>query len=71
MVKYKIEYSAANGQQLTCEGNLDLRFPDCLDAAMRDSFQQITQGKAVFGNPGVGCRGPYKINRFLIESVTH
>jgi hypothetical protein len=34
---------------------------------MRDPFHTITQGKAVFGQPGRGCNGPYEIRRVLIE----
>jgi len=37
--------------------------------AMKQAFQQLTDGKAVFGNPGVGCVGPYHITRMLLEVV--
>jgi hypothetical protein len=37
------------------------------DRAMRDAFTQLTQGKAVYGKPGVGCSGPYRVTRLLIE----
>ena len=37
--------------------------------ALRESFAQLTQGKAVFGNPGLGCQGPYRITRMLIEEL--
>jgi hypothetical protein len=34
---------------------------------MEASFRQLTGGKAVFGNPGIGCDGPYAVTRMLIE----
>lgn len=39
--------------------------------AMRRSFQQLTGGKAIFGSPGAGCRGPYSITSFRLEKVVH
>lgn len=65
-MKYTVVGTAAGDQTWTCEGTVTTTFPDCLEDAMRAAFQQLTQGKAVFGNPGVGCRGPYKITRFEI-----
>jgi hypothetical protein len=37
------------------------------NAVLKESFEQLTQGKAVFGEPGVGCKGPYTITKMLIE----
>lgn len=37
-------------------------------AARGQAFRKLTQGKAVYGSPGVGgCKGPYKINRVSME----
>jgi hypothetical protein len=41
------------------------------DMALRDAFFQLTQGKAVYGKPGIGCSGPYRIHRLIIEEVPH
>jgi hypothetical protein len=41
-------------------------FPQALDRALSESFQQLTQGKAVYGKPGVGCRGPYEIAKLTL-----
>jgi hypothetical protein len=35
---------------------------------MRALFAKLKAGKAVFGNPGIGCAGPYGVSRFLIEA---
>jgi len=29
----------------------------------------LTSGKAVFGSPGIGCQGPYKMRSLLIETT--
>lgn len=42
---------------------------EAFDVIMKDAFHQLTQGKAVFGHPGVGCKGPYRIRRFYFEEV--
>jgi len=34
--------------------------------AMQDGFRKLTQGEAVYGQPGVGCRGPYKVTNMTI-----
>jgi hypothetical protein len=62
--RYKVEGSAADGQTWTIEGNVSGELPDILTTAIHDSFGQLTGGKAVFGHPGLGCRGPYKVARF-------
>lgn len=42
-------------------------FRVALDDAMRASFDQLTNGEAVYGQPGLGCEGPYTVTRMLIE----
>jgi hypothetical protein len=36
---------------------------------MRRAFHKLTNGTAIFGQPGVGCKGPYTVTRMLIEQV--
>jgi len=38
---------------------------------MRESFDQLTHGKALYGMLGIGCKGPYDILRVLIEQMKH
>jgi len=69
---YEISGTAANDQTWKIIGTVDdpnNDLPAVFDRAMRESFLALTQGKAVFGNPGVGCAGPYGISRILIEQV--
>ena len=36
---------------------------------MRSSFMKLTRGQAVFGNPGIGCSGPYHVTKFTISET--
>jgi hypothetical protein len=65
---YVVAGTAAGGQTWEVEGEiageyeLDGGPPDLrrmMEQVGRQSFVQLTQGKAVFGHPGVGCIGPY------------
>lgn len=67
--EYTIEGTSAGGQTWKTTGRVSTDYPYCLEDAMRDSFFQLTHGKAVFGQPGVGCSGPYKISRFELVTV--
>jgi hypothetical protein len=64
---YTIEGTAANGQEWHVNGEVHIEtegaFPDALTAAQREAFLKLTQGKAVYGKPGLGCHGPYKITK--------
>jgi hypothetical protein len=62
----------AEGQTWTTTGEIEtgaLEFHNALTQVMRQSFQQLTKGNAIFGQPGVGCRGPYAITRYALEAV--
>lgn len=70
--KFKIEGSAARGQTWETSGKVadltnDLR--DVVSQAMKESFNQLTKGQAVFGQPGIGCSGPYGIRRLVLEET--
>jgi hypothetical protein len=63
---YTIEGTDHSGNTWSTTGSVTGEFMDCLSNAFRDSFMQLTRGKAIYGNPGVGCRGPYKVTRYLL-----
>ena len=74
MIKYTFEVSgyAADNQTWTITGETTGNrgdFPLIPSIAMREAFAQLTNGKAVYGKPGIGCNGPYRISRMLIEEV--
>jgi hypothetical protein len=66
---YVVEGSGNNGQTFKVEGTVATEFHDTLHVAMMNSFEKITKGQAVFGKPGVGCKGPYDVHRIVIEQI--
>jgi hypothetical protein len=69
---YTMTGTAADGQTWKTRGELGVDpgdFPVLLGVAVQDTFVKLTQGKAVFGQPGVGCRGPYSIEGFTLRAT--
>lgn len=65
---YLVSGSASDGQTWEVRGEVRSEFSDAWTTAMRDAFDRLTDGKAVFGYPGMGgCRGPYDVHRVVIE----
>lgn len=68
-----VEGSAADGQTWRTESTVSIgspgQFMELFTYCMRASFEQLTSGKAQFGRPGVGCRGPYRIRKFVLEEL--
>lgn len=71
--QFMFEGTAADGQTWMTEGTVTVmnegQFGRALDEAQSQSFLQLTRGKAVYGKPGVGCKGPYRINKFVINRI--
>lgn len=67
---YEIGGSAAEGQTWEAKGAVGVAsegdFIGAVASAVASSFKQLTEGKAVYGKPGVGCRGPYKVNALVL-----
>jgi hypothetical protein len=67
---YTVRGRAAGGQTWTVSAAVTTAqegdFPHAMLEALRETFHLLTQGKAVYGQPGVGCHGPYTIDRFEI-----
>lgn len=71
MYSFLIEGTASDGTWTT-KGTIDAQNADIVGVVsmvLRESFGQLTQGKAVFGMPGMGCKGPYDIHKIVIEQV--
>jgi hypothetical protein len=64
-----IEGSAADGQTWTTKSEMHCEFHDTFGVGMADCFDQLTNGTAQYGKPGVGCTGPYDIHKVTIERV--
>jgi len=69
--KYEVKGTAADGQTWTADGTIVVQqpgqFPDVPMLALREAFLALTEGRAVYGKPGQGCRGPYRVTGMLIE----
>ena len=62
-----IEGANSNGNTWRASGSFDCEFPEVWDRAMEATFHQLTKGLAVYGKPGLGCRGPYDISYVEIK----
>lgn len=67
--RFTIDGHGAEGATFQTSGTTLCELAHAFDIAMEVTFHQLTNGKAVYGSPGVGCRGPYAIKRVLIEEV--
>ena len=67
---FEISGRSADDQTWTVSGDVTDSANDvgaAFDAAMRLAFSRLTEGKAIFGKPGVGCKGPYSIDKIVLE----
>lgn len=71
---YTIEGTGADGATWKVQGTVPNVAPggfmDCFTKAMLSAFSQLTAGKAIYGKPGVGCRGPYKVTHLVLKEQT-
>jgi hypothetical protein len=67
---FVVEGTAANGQTWIVSGVITRsrsgEFKEALDAVQDHVFMELTRGKAIYGKPGIGCRGPYTITALEI-----
>jgi len=72
-IKYEVKGTAADDNTWEVTGQLDVLaihdFFHICNMVGRDVFMRITEGRAVFGQPGTSCRGPYQITKFSWEKV--
>ena len=75
MIKYKYQLNgtAAEGQTWQANGIVETeKLGDWLKTpslALKDAYDQLTHGRAIYGKPGVGCRGPYRMTRLVIDAA--
>lgn len=68
--RYKMSGTTADDQSWETSGiiySASSNFPALSEIALRESFMALTEGRAVFGKPGVGCRGPYRIKNLTLD----
>lgn len=70
--RYEISGTGAGGQTWTTAGiSKEVtpgQFKTVFDDALSSTFALLTEGKAIYGQPGVRCSGPYQLTRLLIET---
>ena len=67
---FTFEGTGSNAQTWTTTGYIECEFNDVFDKASQQTFIQLTNGEAIYGNPGVGgCHGPYNITRVVIRQA--
>jgi hypothetical protein len=67
--RYTVEGSGAGGNTFKTEGVITAEFHDSFNTAMIETFNKLTNGRALYGNPGAGCSGPYDIHAITIAQV--
>jgi hypothetical protein len=65
--KFTVSGTTAGGVPFHVGGVVECEFRELFDAVMRRCFMDLTSGKAIFGAPGVGCKGPYEIAEIRLE----
>ena len=68
---YAVGGSAADKQTWAVAGEITVgvgQFREAMDAVLLEVFQRLTEGKAVFGQPGKGCNGPYRVVHFALTA---
>ena len=71
--QYLMRGTAAQGQTWETQGLLRILqgqpLHELMQAALSDTFHKLTSGNAVFGQPGVGCNGPYEVIEFHLYGL--
>lgn len=72
--RYELSGTGEGGNAFSVSGEIEethaLGFAGAPGAAMSDAYQKLTGGQTEYGKPGVGgCRGPYRFERILMETV--
>ncbi len=71
--KYEISGLAADDQTWIAHGTVEVaalgQFMEVPNMAVGEAFKQLTQGRAIYGKPGIGCHGPYRIVKMTIEEL--
>lgn len=71
--RYQVQGRAADNESWFTTGKVTANgggaFMPAVQEAMRKSFVDLTNGQAVYGSPGKGCSGPYRITSLALSEV--
>lgn len=66
---FHVKGTAAGGHPWECRGEIEADPTDLMHRILSHSFHALTNGKAIYGHPGVGCKGPYEIVTLHVERI--
>jgi hypothetical protein len=66
---YEVKGTTGDGVSWQHSGSLEAKQQEIYERVMVASFHALTTGKAVYGRPGLGCKGPYDITFLKLEAV--
>lgn len=62
--RFTLDGTGKEGNHWHTSGAIECEFADVALTALKQSFELLTEGKAIYGNPGP-CGGPYQVHRFV------
>ena len=66
---YQVLGQAADGTAWQTSGTVESDAANVWERVMIQTFHALTHGKAIYGKPGVGCKGPYDIKSVRVEQI--
>ena len=66
---YQVLGNDANGNSWATSGTVQSEFSSVFTKVMVQTFHALSHGKAIYGKPGLACKGPYDIKSFRVEQV--
>jgi hypothetical protein len=67
--KFEVSGTAAGGVAWHTSGTCEATVSEVWDSMMVHSFHALERGKAIYGKPGVACKGPYDIKKVVVEQI--
>lgn len=66
---YEVKGTTAEGVAWQTAGTVVCELPEVWVAVINHTFLDLTRGKAVFGRPGLGCKGPYEVHEVTVKRI--
>ena len=67
---YQVLGFTADGVPWEVSGTVESEASEVWQRVMIQSFHALTHGKAIYGKPGVACKGPYDIKSVKVEQMS-
>ena len=66
---YQVLGFTADGVSWQTDGTVESDAANVWQRVMIQTFNALTHGKAIYGKPGVACKGPYDIRSVRVEQI--